>query len=498
MERIPIRITALLVMTTLAACDFLDIDTPGIVNRDKMFENEQGFIDAMNGVYASMADADLYGEQLSFGFVDEIAQLYYNDYEANETTLTKTFDLRYRDEDVRPQIDAIWSKAYNTIASANSVLDNISGHDFAILPRIRGEALTVRAFLHFDLLRLFAPNIERGDEQAIPYVEHFSISPVERSTVREVYERIVADLTEAYGLLRDAQPASGRTPEELYVSQYAAAALLARVCNWGGDHETAERYALEALKGPFAFIREEQIKNLFLGYTARTECIWGLHAPDMYLDVRSRLYPTRLTDELDMVRDNYQTIFRVSSFTSTNNDYRYQSYFTRTKWEHSVVLLTKFYDKYYDEEQIVPSGRIPGAESGASARAVLHSGRIGLRPRSGRCARISEYRGDGTRPAPDRGGRHRHASELPRRASQRDHEGVLGRRSDFRHLQTFQPADGGRERQGAPRHRRHLPAAAPRKRGIGGHRLNRIQDETPYAKIPRSGGRAARSGGLRL
>ena len=138
----------------------------------------------MNGVYASMADADLYGEQLSFGFVDEIAQLYYNDYEANETTLTKTFDLRYRDEDVRPQIDAIWSKAYNTIASANSVLDNISGHDFAILPRIRGEALTVRAFLHFDLLRLFAPNIERGDEQAIPYVEHFSISPVERSTMR--------------------------------------------------------------------------------------------------------------------------------------------------------------------------------------------------------------------------------------------------------------------------------------------------------------------------
>ena len=247
MERIPIRITALLVMTTLAACDFLDIDTPGIVNRDKMFENEQGFIDAMNGVYASMADADLYGEQLSFGFVDEIAQLYYNDYEANETTLTKTFDLRYRDEDVRPQIDAIWSKAYNTIASANSVLDNISGHDFAILPRIRGEALTVRAFLHFDLLRLFAPNIERGDEQAIPYVEHFSISPVERSTVREVYERIVADLTEAYGLLRDAQPASGRTPEELYVSQYAAAALLARVCNWGGDHETAERYALSLI-----------------------------------------------------------------------------------------------------------------------------------------------------------------------------------------------------------------------------------------------------------
>ena len=97
-----------------------------------------------------------------------------------------------------------------------------------------------------------------------------------------------------------------------------------------------------------------------MGYTARTECIWGLHAPKMYLDIRSRLYPTRLTETFNMVRDSYQTIFRVSSFTSVNNDYRYQAYFTRTKWEHSVVTLTKLYDKNYDEEQTVPSGRTPG------------------------------------------------------------------------------------------------------------------------------------------
>ena len=265
MERIPIHITALLAMTTLAACDFLDIDTPGIVNRDKMFENEQGFIDAMNGVYASLADGDLYGEQLSFGFVDEIAQLYYNDYEASETVLNRTYDLKYRDEDVRAKVDAVWSRGYNVIASVNSVLDNAAGRDYAILPRIRGEALAIRAFVHFDLLRLFAPNIGRGDEEAIPYVEHFSIDPVRRGTVREVYAHIVGDLTEAHELLRQAEPVAGRTPEELYVTQYAAAALLARVSNWGGDRETAERYALEALKGGFSFIREEQAKSARLG-----------------------------------------------------------------------------------------------------------------------------------------------------------------------------------------------------------------------------------------
>lgn len=169
------------------------------------------------------------------------------------------------------------------------------------------------------------------------------------------------------------------------------------------------RYALEALKGPFAFIREEQIKNLFLGYTARTECIWGLHAPDMYLDVRSRLYPTRLTDELDLVRDNYQTILpRVVVHVDQQRLPLPELFHPHQMGAlggvaHQVLrqILRRGADR--------PFGAHPGAESGASARAVLHSGRIGLRPRSGRCARISEYRGDGTRPAPDRGGRHRHA-----------------------------------------------------------------------------------------
>ena len=190
--------------------------------------------------------------------------------------------------------------------------------------------------------------------------------------MREVYERIVADLTEAYGLLRDAQPASGRTPEELYVSQYAAAALLARVCNWGGDHETAERYALEALKGPFAFIREEQIRRtassglygshgVHLGICTLPTCISMSAAGST-----PRGSPTNSTWYATTTRRS--SACRRSRRPTTTTVTR--SYFTRTKWEHSVVLLTKFYDKYYDEEQDRPFGAHPGAESGASARAA--------------------------------------------------------------------------------------------------------------------------------
>lgn len=354
------HISGFIIVLLTSSCSFLDIDTPGIVNNGKMFENGQGFIDAMDGVYASMTDDGLYGKELSFGFIDEIAQLYFNDYGEGETTLTKSIDLKYRDEDVRERIDGIWGDAYNVISSANSIIDNVSGHSYPELPRIEGEVLAVRAMVHFDILRLFAPGMERPDAEAIPYADHFSITPFRRLAVKDVYDRITGDLEMSYKLLSESPEISGRNPSNVYMNKYAVAALLARVHNWAGNHGEAAKYAEAALEGDFQFTRDEQVKSLFKGYLANRECIFGLHAPNMYLDVRSNLYPTRLTESMLMVRDNYQTLFEVPTFTSTNNDYRYQACFSKRTWTKSVTLCVKLYDKNYDEDQIVPTGRIPG------------------------------------------------------------------------------------------------------------------------------------------
>lgn len=354
------HISGFIIVLLTSSCSFLDIDTPGIVNNGKMFGNEQGFIDAMDGVYASMAADGLYGKELSFGFIDEIAQLYFNDYGEGETTLTKSIDLKYRDEDVRERIDGIWGDAYNVISSANSIIDNVSGHSYPGLPHIEGEARAVRAMVHFDILRLFAPGMEKAESEAIPYVDHFSITPFRRLAVKDVYDRITDDLERSYKLLSESPEISGRTPSNVYMNKYAVAALLARVHNWAGNHGEAAKYAEAALEGDFQFTRDEQVKSLFKGYLANRECIFGLHAPNMYLDVRSNLYPTRLTESMLMVRDNYQTLFEVPTFTSTNNDYRYQACFSKRTWTKSVTLCVKLYDKNYDEDQIVPTGRIPG------------------------------------------------------------------------------------------------------------------------------------------
>ena len=72
---------------------------------------------------------------------------------------------------------------------------------------VEGEALALRAFLHFDLLRGYAPSYKMGkDEPAIPHVREVTNSPVVQSTVAEVLEYILTDLKTAQALLKPVDP----------------------------------------------------------------------------------------------------------------------------------------------------------------------------------------------------------------------------------------------------------------------------------------------------
>lgn len=355
----PKSILAGVILFFCNSCSFLEVDALGIVDRDKMFQNTQGYRDALIGVYAMMSSPDLYGEALSFGFIDEIAQLYYNDYEHNETTLTKTYSLRYTDREVRNRINHIWLAAYNSIACLNSLLDYADNHqqNLPTLNVIRGEALALRAFLHFDLLRLFAPLNSDSNTLTIPYVRHFSKTPQPKLSLEKFYQALLEDINQARKLLLYNQD---ELPVPIYMNFDATSALLARIHLWRGNLLEAKRYAQELTnKEQYSLVHEEEIASLFNGYNAKSECIWALHAPRLYLSVRDRLYPSLRTPKMNMVRTNYQQIFKVGRFSPTNNDYRYQAYFTQTNWGKTVVTLTKLYDKNYDELGHFVSDRVP-------------------------------------------------------------------------------------------------------------------------------------------
>ena len=147
-------------MFLFSSCsNWLDVKPKTTVEEEEVFSRELGFKEALTGVYIKMASTDLYAKNLSYGFLDILGQRYQINAVANyENPLWYTFPSTYTES----YTETIWAKMYNVIANLNNLLyycdknKNVftTEHYYEI---IKGEALGLRAFLHFDLLRMFGP-----------------------------------------------------------------------------------------------------------------------------------------------------------------------------------------------------------------------------------------------------------------------------------------------------------------------------------------------------
>ncbi len=121
-------------------------------------------------------------------------------------------------------INHVWNRSFNAIMRANTVLDRLAekGDVLSAAQRTQfeAEARFLRAFLYFDLVKWFGP---------LPKIETF-LTPtealeVERSSVSEIYDLIISDLTFAADQLPDSYSAGsvGRA------TSHIAKGVLARV-----------------------------------------------------------------------------------------------------------------------------------------------------------------------------------------------------------------------------------------------------------------------------
>jgi hypothetical protein len=196
-------IATLILSLTFTSCKkWLDIQPESEVSDEVLYSTEEGFQEALLGVYTKCSHEELYGKELTVGTPEVLAQNY---------TLTdndkyfylKTSKYDYTDADFISRKDQIWVGLYNAIANCNVLLSNIdskrkifTGNNYAL---IKGEALALRAYLHFDLLRMFAP--ATATATGIPYVTKYSKDITPMSTVGAVLDSAVNDLTKAKELL---------------------------------------------------------------------------------------------------------------------------------------------------------------------------------------------------------------------------------------------------------------------------------------------------------
>lgn len=266
-------ILSIALLLGLTSCnDWLDVEPKTSIPTDKQFQSESGFKDALTGIYLKLGIKSLYAGDLTYAYMDELAGLYsnYPGYEGSSTTFDQSTVFDYENQ-FKSKKDAIYSGLYNIIANVNSLLFHVDKnkdvlHTERLYETIKGEALGMRAFLHFDLLRLFGPVYRKEpDEKAIPYRTEYGKTPTPVLKASEVVDLILKDLHAAEVLLKsgdtcefftdmDDSANKGKNSflinREYRMNLYAVKAMLARVYCYKGDAESrtqAVKYAREVI-----------------------------------------------------------------------------------------------------------------------------------------------------------------------------------------------------------------------------------------------------------
>ena len=253
----------------VSCSSWLDVKPKTTVEEEEVFGREIGFKEALTGIYIKMTSTDLYARNLSYGFLDILGQRYHiNDKLNYEDELWYTFPSTNTQE----YTDKIWSEMYNVIANVNNLLYycDKNRHVFATehyYEIIKGEALGVRAFLHFDLLRMFGPIYkDNSTAKRIVYRTEFNREPKEMQPSNVVVDSIIADLKKAEMLLKESDTLKFEFPKteneekwmevndaflvyrHMRMNLYAVKAMLARVYLYAGNKTEAANYANQVIE----------------------------------------------------------------------------------------------------------------------------------------------------------------------------------------------------------------------------------------------------------
>lgn len=356
MKKMKYIISALVAFAlTMTSCEgFLDITPDGQAKRDPLLETEQGIEDAMYGVYSQMRSTTLYGQELHFSALEVMAHNLYCNGHKLVTALGK-FD--YANTDVKSLFSSVWTSMYKNISNVNSILDapkvaNAKEYPFTIY---RGEALGMRAFMHFDLVRLFAEQYTVNPAaKGIPYATEFSLKAPEFESLKDNYEHILDDLLEADSLLADeekhADERAFMLDRQIHFNKYAVKATLARVYLTMGDKKNAAKYAKEVIeKSGYVLKEKTEVKNDVAGVLSKKECVFGIYHSSFYTQVYAKLQQTTTRYSLNLRNDYLATYEKDNS----GLDFRTTAYFTTVPLGNEQIDRLSKLTEIYELQNIV-------------------------------------------------------------------------------------------------------------------------------------------------
>lgn len=348
---------------SMVSCnDFLDVTPSGQEKLETVLSTPDGIESSLYGVYAQLRNTNLYGSSLSFKVVDIMGQ-HFTVYGGNNAHLEALAKHDYTQSSVRNDFEAIWTAMYKNISNVNAVIncELLSGDNLTFPFNIyKGEALALRGFMHFDLVRLFPEQITvNPNASGIPYQTQFSLNTPQFATVKENYQSILADLLAAETLLEDESDyenqTSFMTDRVIHFNLNAVKATLARVYLTMGDKENALKYAQDVLEnsGKVLTGRYSLVGDL-AGMLSNNETIFGVYYNEFFSkEVNSNLQQHISWSSL-VPRSDCLDIYNADG-----EDQRVGAYFNQEA-SYSVPTFIKLTDQYELNNTNRPEGLIPG------------------------------------------------------------------------------------------------------------------------------------------
>lgn len=348
--------TMIIACTTLfASCDsWLEVKPYDQIAEGELQKSEEGYQKMLNGIYIDLNSDALYGQTLSVEMIEVMGGAYTigtdNSVWGNYKDLSS---YKYNTEYWRNRLDQTWNKAYALILNCNKILETIDGNKNLFTDGsyyiIKGEALALRAMLHFDMLRLFGPVYSKdSDKKAIPYYTKQTNSPEPILTAQEVMEKITTDYEDALNYLaNDPVKTEGTMMSStedgssnflryraLRLNYYAVEALMARAYLYMGNKTEAFKYATDVIKTADQNIFPFVDKNLVIGSPAdpdrifSSEVLFALTNTSRGTIHKNFFDPSRLPNYVFRMDDSMMSNLVYGGAATTGgyqDDYRYRA-----------------------------------------------------------------------------------------------------------------------------------------------------------------------------
>lgn len=274
MKRIKLYTTALLLFLLGTSCgDWLNVLPKSEIDEENMFEDADGYYTALNGVYINMSDEKLYGDYLLLSLIEPLSQQYELSNDEPERKKWMAFD--YTGSDGQKSLLDVWSKMYNNIVNCNLLIQYLQQEERVLFEKgvsdiLLAEALALRAYMYFDLVRMFNESPPKNRESNnVPFKTDFGLMIGDKLSTTELLGKLMADLKESRAQLLVNDPiVTGQRYKDKYVAYdrkqrmnyYAVTALMARIALYTEDYRSAYEYATAVIScDKFRFIQADEI-----------------------------------------------------------------------------------------------------------------------------------------------------------------------------------------------------------------------------------------------